>query len=142
MQPDMGEMQESSSEDGDKTVSFGFFGVTKKPPVTGWLVCINGDEKGNDYRLHAGKNFVGRSQAMEVVLTDDKSISREKHCSVLYDPKGNEFYVTAEKSNIVYLNGDLVTEPHSLKLGDVIKVGETELKFIPYCQEDITWEKE
>ena len=45
MQPDMGEMQESSSEDGDKTVSFGFFGVTKKPPVTGWLVCINGDEK-------------------------------------------------------------------------------------------------
>ena len=126
MQPDMGEMQESSSEDGDKTVSFGFFGVTKKPPVTGWLVCINGDEKGNDYRLHAGKNFVGRSQAMDVVLTDDKSISREKHCSVLYDPKGNEFYVTAEKSNIVYLNGDLVTEPHSLKLGDVIKVGETE----------------
>ena len=84
MQPDMGEMQESSSEDGDKTVSFGFFGVTKKPPVTGWLVCINGDEKGNDYRLHAGKNFVGRSQAMDVVLTDDKSISREKHCSVLY----------------------------------------------------------
>ena len=50
--------------------------------------------------------------------------------------------MTAEKSNIVYLNGDLVTEPHSLKLGDVIKVGETELKFIPYCQEDITWEKE
>ena len=79
---------------------------------------------------------------MDVVLTDDKSISREKHCSGLYDPKGNEFYVTAEKSNIVYLNGDLVTEPHSLKLGDVIKVGETELKFIPYCQEDITWEKE
>lgn len=142
IQTDTDNMHESLTEDGDKTVSFGFFGMTKKAPVTGWLVCINGDEKGNDYRLHSGKNFVGRSQRMDIVLTDDKSISREKHCSVLYDPKGNEFYVTAENSNIVYLNGAIVTEASPLKKGDVIKVGETELKFIPYCQEDITWEKE
>ena len=154
MQPDMGEMQESSSEvhiiyrrsEAELPARKEEVHHAKEEGIEFMLlnnpVKINGDEKGNDYRLHAGKNFVGRSQAMDVVLTDDKSISREKHCSVLYDPKGNEFYVTAEKSNIVYLNGDLVTEPHSLKLGDVIKVGETELKFIPYCQEDITWEKE
>lgn len=142
MKETSGQMQETSEEDGDKTVSFGFFGITKKAPVTGWLVCMNGGEKGCDYRLHAGKNFIGRSQGMDVMLTDDKSIARDKHCSVLYDPKGNEFYVTSENANTVYLNGELLTEAHKLKQGDEIKVGETKLKFIPFCREDMTWEKE
>src|SRR5690242_13732720 len=30
-------------------------------PVVGWLVCVEGPDRGKDYRLHSEKNFVGRS---------------------------------------------------------------------------------
>ena len=29
-------------------------------PVCGWLVCIEGARVGMDYKIHDGKNFVGR----------------------------------------------------------------------------------
>lgn len=30
---------------------------------------------------------------MDVMLIEDKSISRDRHCSVVYDPKGNVFFI-------------------------------------------------
>ncbi|MGN1168339.1 MAG: FHA domain-containing protein [Lachnospiraceae bacterium] len=128
--------------DDDKTISFGFFGMMATQPVVGWLVCMTGSEKGKDYRLHAGKNFIGRSPNMDVVLVDDKTISRDRHCSVIYDPKGNAFYVTAEKGNLMYLNDQMIDVSDKLKEGDIITIGETKLMFIPFCKEGRIWEKE
>lgn len=136
--PDSGE----DNADDDKTISFGFFGMLDVVPVTGWLVCTTGTEKGKDYRLHGGKNFIGRSTSMDVVLIDDKAIAREKHCSVIYEPKENRFYVAPEDGNLTYRNQKVVEEPCSLSVGDVITVGETDLVFIPYCEEDRKWENE
>ena len=112
------------------------------PPVTGWLVCMTGSEQGKDYRLHTGKNFVGRSTAMDVVLIDDKTISREKHCSVVYDPKGNVFYVSSENGNLTYVNNVMIESPVKLMSGDQITIGETKLIFISFCEEGRTWESE
>lgn len=133
---------ETVSDDGDKTVSFGFFGVTSIQPVTGWLICMNGDERGKDFRLHSGKNFIGRGASMDVMLVDDKTISRDKHCSIAYDPKGNMFYVSPEGGNIVYLNREIINEPEKITEGDEITVGETVLRFVPFCKEDMAWERE
>lgn len=130
----------AGGEDDDKTVSFGFWGMTEVEPVTGWLVCQNGGEKGKDYRLHSGRNFVGRGNSMDVCLIDDKSISRDKHCSVSYDPRGNAFYLSAEGGNTVYLNGILVEEAKRLTDGDEIVIGETGLIFVEYCKEGRTWD--
>lgn len=130
----------AGGEDDDKTVSFGFWGMTEVEPVTGWLVCQNGGEKGKDYRLHSGRNFVGRGNSMDVCLIDDKSISRDKHCSVSYDPRGNAFYLSAEGGNTVYLNGILVEEAKRLTDGDEIVIGETGLVFVEYCKEGRTWD--
>lgn len=130
------------SSDDDKTISFGFFGMTAAKPVVGWLICMNGSEMGKDYRLHAGKNFVGRSTSMDVVLIDDKSISRDKHCSVVYDPKGNIFFVSSEGGNLVYLDDELVNSPKELQDGSLITIGETKLMFIPFCREGRIWENE
>ena len=110
-------------------------------PVTGWLVCQTGEERGKDYRLHAGKNFIGRSNTMDVVLIDDKTIARNKHASVTYDPKGNAFYVTPEGGNTVYVAGELAGEAVKLSAGDVITIGKTELVFIPYCEEERKWQE-
>lgn len=137
--PDM--LGTSGGDDDDKTISFGFFGVTGIQPVTGWLVCLNGGGKGKDFRLHSGKNFIGRSNTMDVVLVDDKSVSRDKHGTVTYDPRGHEFYLSPENGNTVYLNGEMLETAGRLETDDVITIGETELVFIPYCKEERTWEE-
>lgn len=131
-----------SNEDDDKTIAFGFFGAAKTSPVAGWLICMTGTERGKDYRLHAGKNFIGRSTSMDVLLVDDKTIARDKHCSVIYDPKGNVFYVSSEGGNPVYLNGKMLDSSLQIQEGDEITVGKTNLMFIPFCREGRIWEKE
>ncbi len=137
-----GDGEEEGQEDGDKTIAFGFFGMAKKEPVTGWLVCMTGSERGQDYRLHVGKNFIGRSPSMDVVLTDDKAISRKKHCSVIYEPKESTFYVAPEEGNPVYLNDQLLKTIERLKEGDKIMVGDTSLIFVPFNREGRKWEEE
>lgn len=132
---------DSEVED-DRTVSFGFFGLLDQQPVTGWLVCITGTEKGKDFRLHTGKNFVGRSTSMDIVLVDDKKISRDRHCSVTYDPVSNQFYISSERGNPTYKNEKLLEAPLILEEGDRITIGETSLLFIPFCKEERKWEKE
>ena len=133
----------SEQQEEDRTISFGFFGMdSEQPPVTGWLVCIQGAQRGSDFRLHSGKNFLGRSPSMDIVLADDKTVSRDKHCSVVYDPKGNHFYLAPEKGNIVLRNGNMVERAEILQERDTLQLGETILQFIPFCQEDITWEEE
>ena len=133
----------SEQQEEDRTISFGFFGMdSEQPPVTGWLVCIQGAQRGSDFRLHSGKNFLGRSPSMDIVLADDKTVSRDKHCSVVYDPKGNHFYLAPEKGNIVLRNGNMVERAEILHERDTLQLGETILQFIPFCQEDITWEEE
>lgn len=126
----------------DKTISFGFFDMGAVQPVTGWLICMAGEERGQDYRLHVGKNFIGRSPSMDVVLADDKKISREKHCAVIYEPKRNLFYLSAEGGNLVYLNDVLVEVSEQLKEDDRIMIGDTTLVFIPFCRGERRWEEE
>ncbi len=137
---DLAESAAADIEEEDKTISFGLAAFPdRQQPVTGWLVCAGGVKTGRDYRLHAGKNFIGRSDAMDIVLADDKMISRERHASIIYDPKGNGFYVFAENGNAVYVNGNIINEPVRLKEGDVLIIGETKLVFVPFCKEGRTW---
>ena len=65
-------------------------GMVEKPaPVVGWLVCTDGVNKGTDYRLHQGRNFVGRSPEMDVCILGDNTVSRSSHAIVVYDPRSN-----------------------------------------------------
>lgn len=130
-------------EDDDKTMALGFFGISEEiQPVTGWLICTEGKEKGKDYRLHSGKNFIGRSPKMDVVILEDNHIAREKHASIVYDPKGNGFYVSPEDANLVYLNDGLLSQVQELRENDKIRMGETEVVFVPYCKEERKWLEE
>ena len=36
--------------------------LKEENPVCGWVVCVAGPRKGKDYRVMAGKNFVGRAK--------------------------------------------------------------------------------
>ena len=116
-------------------------GIYKKrgwDPVAGWLVCVAGPEKGRDYRLHSGRNFLGRALQMDISVADDKEISRENHCSVVYEPKRRNFFLVPGSAN-VYLNGQTVNESATLATGDTIGAGGSEFVFIPFCKEGREW---
>lgn len=109
-------------------------------PVVGWLVCVEGPDRGRDYRLHGEKNFIGRSNAMDVAIAGDESVSREKHASVAFDPKEKSFWLLpGEASGLVYLNEQLVNAPAALKARDLIELGKTKLMFWPFCDDQIQW---
>lgn len=112
-------------------------------PAVGWLVCIEGSEKGRDYRLKPEKNFIGRSSDMDVVISGDEGISRECHATVSYNPKKNAFKIyTGEKSRrLVYLNDEEVTGALDLKDRDIIELGHTKLMFVALCGGEFSWMK-
>ena len=112
-------------------------------PVVGWLVCIEGPEKGKDFRILGRTNLVGRSEKMDICLKNDATISRESHAKVAYDEKHNAFHVIpGDSTNIAYLNDEPVYVPLELKKGDILEFGECKLVFIPFCDDKFTWKED
>ncbi|KJU84473.1 signal peptide protein [Candidatus Magnetobacterium bavaricum] len=109
-------------------------------PVVGWLVCIEGSERGRDYRIRSEKNFIGRGDNMQICIKGDDSISRENHSIISYNPKTNSFKILpGTGKGLVYLNDDEVDTPRELKSFDEIGLGKTKLKFFPCCGENFKW---
>jgi hypothetical protein len=58
----------------------------------------------------------------------------------VYDTDGKEFLLGhGGKSNIVRLNDRPVISNETLKSGDVIRIGETVLRFVSLCDESFNW---
>ena len=110
------------------------------PYVTGWLVGIAGPVKGRDYRLIHGKNWVGVSGSNDICIREGSDIAWERQCAIVYDGKGNRFYVLQGTGTTTYLNGELVGVAQELKVGDEIAMGDCTFIFIPYCSEERVWE--
>ena len=129
----------STTESEDKTVGF-YQQAIGSEPVVGWLVCVEGNHFGDDFKLKAGRNFIGRTGSMDISLSGDQSVSREQHCAVLYDPRNNIFLVQPGSSKeLSYLNDSIILNPVELKPYDCISVGESKLLFIPFCNEKFAW---
>ncbi len=109
-------------------------------PCVGWLIAMGGEHIGTDFRLKAGKNFIGRSSKMDVALTEDKSVSRDRHAIVVYEPKAHLYLVQpGESSSLVYKNDEVVLTPVQLEAYDVITVGDVNLLFMPLCGTRFNW---
>ena len=95
---------------------------------------------GKDYKLRAGKNFVGRADDMDVQILGDNKISRRNHCIIVYEEKQGKFMILPGDSNgIVYLGEDAVYSPTPLSEYDVIEMGESKFLFIPFCGDHFKW---
>ncbi len=132
---------DGSETDVDQDVTKGFYETALgSNPVVGWLVCVEGNHFGEDFKLKAGKNFIGRSSEMDICLSGDTSVSRDKHLIVLYDPSNNIFIVQAgDSKELSYHNESLVLSPVELKPYDVLQVGASKLIFVPFCSDKFTW---
>ncbi|MCD7764008.1 MAG: FHA domain-containing protein [Lachnospiraceae bacterium] len=124
--------------DDGKTIGYVENGVN---PVVGWLVSLTGSRKGQDYRIHADNNYIGRSEQMDICIRGDDSISRVNHAVLAYDARGKSFYFgNGEGRSLVRLNNEVVLSTVKLKAYDVIEIGRTRLIFIPLCGEGFDWD--
>jgi len=125
--------------DGDKTRPDEY--VIGMDPVVGWLVCIEGEERGRDYRIHSDYNYIGRGGNMDVCVRGDDKISRDSHAVLVYDTHDKIFYFKKgpDGRGVVRLNGKAVMDVQELKAYDTIQLGNTKLIFVPLCGEGFDW---
>ena len=111
-------------------------------PVVGWLVVVDGAGKGTSLSIGYGTNPIGRGKDQRISINfGDQQISRSEHAIVTYDPRSRGFFIQGGGGrNLTYLGDQVVLSPTSLKAGDLIQMGETYLKFIPFCSQDFDWQ--
>ena len=111
-------------------------------PVAGWLVVIAGPGKGQVCRLGYGSNSLGRAESSRVRLDfGDDQISRESHASLTYDPRGRKFYLQhGGGTNLTYIGDEPVLVPTVLEALQDFSIGDTTLRFVPFCGPDFDWQ--
>ncbi len=97
----------------------------KKDQVTGVLIAIDGELKGEVFKLFDGENKLGRGEASDVVLSS-KWISRE-HAMVV-NQEGVFAIVPLTEKNRTYVN-DREVDGAELSDGDTIRLGHTTFRF-------------
>jgi hypothetical protein len=133
--------QTPAIDDDQKTIGiFSTNQVNASEPVVGWLVCVEGNHYGEDFRLITGRNFVGRSSAMEVCLSGDTSISRDKHLIIVFEPKQNTYIVQpGDSKELSYLNDEVILQSKEMKAYDILSMGNSKFIFVPFCSKEINW---
>lgn len=108
-------------------------------PVVGWLVCIEGPSQGEDFRIHAGYNYIGRNTG-DICIRGDNQISRQNHAMIAFDSSELIFYVgPANGKNLIKVNGKTVFNPVEIHSYDTISIGSTRLIFVGLCGERFSW---
>ena len=108
-------------------------------PVVGWLVCIEGPSQGEDYRVHAGYNYIGRNTG-DICIRGDNQISRQNHAMIAFDSSDMIFFVgPASGKNLIKVNGKTVFSPVEIHSYDTISIGTTKLIFVALCGERFNW---
>ncbi|MFO8125469.1 FHA domain-containing protein [Yoonia sp.] len=111
-----------------------------KFPV-GWIVVTEGPGRGESFSLLAGMSQIGRGEDQAIQLDfGDNAISRSNHAAIVYDADTKEFLLGhGGKSNIVRLNDKPLISNETLKTGDIIRIGETVLRFVGLCDKSFNW---
>ncbi|WP_051357747.1 FHA domain-containing protein [Leisingera caerulea] len=109
----------------------------------GWLAIVQGPGRGAAFTLFSGVTVIGRGEDQTVRLDfGDNSISRDNHAAIAFDPEQKAFFIGhGGKANLVRRNGRPVLSTEELSAGDVIRIGETTLRFVPLCGADFGWDQ-
>ncbi|MEM9637279.1 MAG: FHA domain-containing protein, partial [Pseudomonadota bacterium] len=113
----------------------------EKFPV-GWLVVVEGPGIGHSFSIFTGASMIGRGEDQVIKLDfGDNSISRQNHAAIAYDEEQNKFYLGhGGKSNIIRRNARPVLSTEELHHADLIRIGETTLRFVALCGSDFKWD--
>jgi hypothetical protein len=110
-------------------------------PVVGWLVVVKGPGRGRSRPLGLGVNPIGRAAGNRVTLDfGDSGISREEHMSVVFEPRARNFVaVPGRAQNLVRVNDEALLTAKPMGDGDMVMLGDTELRLVVLCGPDFAW---
>jgi uncharacterized membrane protein YhaH (DUF805 family) len=100
-------------------------------PLVGWLVELDGDRCGTEYRLHARRNPRDSDPGMEVGVAEGHG-NLLNIASIRYDPQETQFSVSSVSPS-VRLNGYEVPRPSILSAYDRLQIGQMSFIFVPLC---------
>jgi hypothetical protein len=104
--------------------------VSEQPQFeAGRLVVVKSPalEEGDELQLNSSALLLGRGSRNDVDLTRDEFASSE-HARI--EPRRDGVWLEdVGSTNGTYLNGTRLTRPKRLTAGDVVRVGETELRY-------------
>lgn len=85
-------------------------------------------EEGEEFELATAPLTIGRSGTNDLALEGDEFASAQH---VRIDPRRDGVWVVdLNSTNGTYVNDNRIDGPHRLSVGDVVRVGETELRFV------------
>ncbi len=107
----------------------------------GWLVVTAGPGRGAAITLTEGLMQIGRNDDQAIQLDfGDTGISRSNHAVIAYDPEDRKCYLGhGGKANLVRLNGKPVLSTIALSNGDSIRISETSIRFMAFCDDGFDW---
>lgn len=109
-------------------------------PVIGWLVAIKGAHKGRSYEVKQGRNFIGRSTAMDICLSGNSKISRDRHAIITYDPRSEKCFLQPDETrDLIYINDELLFGPMPMKHNDIIVLADEEFVFLALQCDKADW---
>jgi len=108
--------------------------------VCGWLVCIEGINKGRSYQIYPGKNFVGSGDDMDIQILGDNKVDLYRHAVLAFDGKTlKTTLLPGESVGLVYLENNALYEPKALDAFMHIEIGKSAFLFVPFCGEQFNW---
>jgi hypothetical protein len=108
-------------------------------PVVGWLVCVAGPTRGQDYRIPDGASVIGRGHGAHIRIDGDATISHDQ-ATIVFDRRTTRFFVTPGRGrNPTYVNGQLLLSERQLQAREHLEMGESILMFVPLCGEEFSW---
>ena len=95
--------------------------------LVGWLVSYTIDEMGADFKLFDGRNMIGRDPSCAVCIKDPAASGN--HAMLLYR-SGRYSIMDQQSTTGTFVNDeDIELDPRYLRDGDLIRIGQTVLKF-------------
>ena len=104
--------------------------ATAPPPIrSGRLVVVKSAElhEGTDFELNSAQLTIGRGRQNDIALPEDEYASA-RHAR--FEPRQDGVWVQdLGSTNGTYLNGTRLDRPRRLARGDVVRIGETDLRY-------------
>ena len=72
----------------------------------------------------------GTGYQMDICLADDMQITRDNHCSIVYDVNKHKFTIVPTAGSLTYVNDVLLKQPRLLYEKDVFRIGRSNYKLV------------
>ena len=114
--------------------------VPENKYVCGWLVCVEGVNRGRSYEIHPGRNFIGSADNMDIQILGDNKVDRHRHAGIAYDIKASSAtLLPGEANGLVYYNGNAIYTATPIDDGETVAIGNSKFVLRLHCDDSHNW---